>query len=57
MKKKNYPSSLVFNYKGVDFVQTGINIDTNLVTIKNIKTGKTKEIDYYKLKKILECLN
>lgn len=43
-----------FTVKGVDFLNCGIDLRTNLVTVKNINTGKHKEIDFYKLQKIIE---
>ena len=45
---------LKFKSSGVEFLQTGTNVETNLVTIKNLSNNKTSEIDYYKLQKILK---
>ena len=47
----NCHTNLEFEHKGVRFKQIGINLVTNMVKIKNLESGKVKEIDYYKLKK------
>jgi len=43
-----------FIVKGVEFLNCGCDLRTNLVTVKNIKSGEYKEIDFYKLQKIIE---
>ena len=48
-----YPTkSLEFTSKGVKFLQCGIDLETDIVTIKNLDNGKIGEIDYYKLEKL-----
>jgi len=41
-----------FKKGGIEFLICKTDIETNLVTIKNMSNGKKKDIDYYKLKKI-----
>ncbi|MCP4159845.1 MAG: hypothetical protein GY760_07215 [Deltaproteobacteria bacterium] len=43
-----------FTLKGVEYLNCGIDLRTNIVTIKNIKSGNYGEIDFYKLQKKLK---
>ncbi len=43
-----------FTLKGVEYPNCGIDLRTNIVTIKNIKSGNYGEIDFYKLQKKLK---
>jgi len=51
-KENEKLSKVIIN--GVEYLNCGTDLVTNIVTIKNIKSGNYKEIDYYKLQ---ECLN
>ena len=46
-----------FTLKGVEYLNCGIDLRTNIVTIKNIKSGNYGEIDFYKLQKKLKDEN
>jgi hypothetical protein len=46
--------TLKFTVNGVEFLMTGIDLETDLVSVKNLTNNKTKEIDYYTLQKILK---
>ena len=43
-----------FTIKGVEYLNCGIDLRTNIVTIKNIKSGNYGEIDFYELQKKIE---
>lgn len=43
-----------FEIKGVEYMICGTNLETNLVNVKNINSGNYKEIDFYKLQKLIE---
>lgn len=49
-----HTKGLEFKYKGVSFLQVGINLETDMVNIKNLSSGIYKEINYNKLQKILK---
>jgi len=54
-KKTDCPiKAMEFTYNGVLFRNVGIDLETDLVTIKNVVTGKYKEIDYNKLQELLK---
>jgi len=44
----------IFTIKGVEYLNCGCNLVTNMVTIKNIKSREYQEIDFYKLQKMIE---
>ena len=44
-----------FIVKGVEFLNCGCDLRRNLVTVKNIKSGEYKEIDFYN--EFQECDN
>lgn len=44
----------IFTIKGVEYLNCGIDLRTNIVTIKNIKSGNYGEIDFYKLQKKID---
>jgi hypothetical protein len=46
-----------FTLKGVEYLNCGIDLRTNIVTIKNIESGNYGEIDFYKLQKKLKDEN
>ncbi len=60
LKKKNlkmmdyHIKQPTFNHNSVDFLMCKTDLETNLVTIKNLTNGKKKDIDYDKLQKILK---
>ena len=43
-----------FTLKGVEYLNCGIDLRTDIVTIKNIKSGNYGEIDFYKLQKKID---
>jgi len=51
-KENEKLSKVIIN--GIEYLNCGTDLVTNIVTIKNIKSGNYKEINYYKLQ---ECLN
>jgi len=42
-----------FISKGIEFLICKTDLETDLVTIKNMSNGKRADIDYYKLQKIM----
>ena len=52
--KKKMKTGCHINIKGVDFLICCTNLTTNLVTVKNLETGNKKDIDYYKLQKLID---
>ena len=48
-----HTKNLEFEHKGVRFLQVGINLETDMVNVKNLSTGTYKEIEYHKLQKLL----
>ena len=44
----------IFTIKGVEYLNCGIDLRTDIVTIKNIKSGNYGEIDFKKLQKLIK---
>tara|TARA_R110002167_G_scaffold243070_1_gene448637 strand:- start:2724 stop:2900 length:177 start_codon:yes stop_codon:yes gene_type:complete len=53
-EKYKLDKPLIFKINGVEYLNCGTDLVTNMVNIKNIKSGNYKEIDYYKLQEKLK---